>query len=138
MRDPASIGRVAGVREPVKAVSIMLLHGTGFGHRIAPSHGTGAPVTGLAGAGGRVADLEPFPITALLLSGCEGHEGVSFVQSAWSRRPCRCFRRPAALLPQQDVGQHDERAHHGDDRHLVGLAGGLEALEHACEIPIEA
>lgn len=42
------------------------------------------------------------------------------------------------LLPQQGVRQHDELAHDGDGGDLVGLAGGLEALEHACEILVEA
>ena len=103
---------------------------------VGASAGRGAFGCGREGAG-----LEPFPVTTLLLSGGQGHEGVSFAQSAWIRSPlrsCRRFGRPAALLPQQGVRQHDELAHHGDNRDLVGLAGGLEAFEHDLEIPVEA
>ena len=59
----------------------MLLQGAEFGHGIAPALGTGAAVAGLSDVDGKDAGLAAFPVTALLLGGCEGHEGVSFAQS---------------------------------------------------------
>ena len=72
-----SVGRVAeGVREPVETVSIMLLQGAEFGHSVAPALGAGAPVTGLSGVNGRIAGLEPLPVTALFLSRSEAMRGL--------------------------------------------------------------
>ena len=58
----------------------MLLQGAEFGHGIAPALGTGAAVAGLSDVDGKDAGLAAFPVTALLLGGCEGHEGVSFAR----------------------------------------------------------
>ena len=84
------------------------------------------------------------PLSRCLCSVTKETRRLRFRKEEWMafhssrQRTSRRFRQPATLLPQQGVGQHDELAHDGDDGDLVGLAGGLEALEHACEILVEA
>ena len=43
-------------------------------------------------------------------------------------------RLPAALVAEQHICKHHQFAHHGDDRHLVGLASLPEPLKETFQL----